>query len=273
MNKLQNYKNTSFDLSTSVNSESTKSADWSKEEESNANADGIDKPVDRRAKKSKSFTRLIRNKFKTKSNCKLKSKEPKSMVRSISIAFTSDNEYATSHKQVNKSISNLYLDNQDSRSTNLNEDSASTNDCKKSKLKKLSEKLRIKFKFRNNSLDDRSTDLDDSLEQQESDVFDKSDKDLACLSDDHSKTNMQLANKDCNQCDDQLDYSAEIGTDNCDDRLKNEMADNLLLNQIPPNTKSRPKSAVYLSNIGNHLDGSLKNNRFSTIEVNMLNLF
>lgn len=217
-------------------------------------------------KKKKSLTNLIKNKFKRKSNSKLKIKEPKSMVRSISIAFTSNEEFNnTSQKTINKSISNLYLNQNDNRSS-LNDDTRSTNERKKkSKLKKLSDKLKIKFKFRNNSLDDRSTtDLDDSLEQQESDVFDRSD----------DNENNLIKKLNFNKFD-QVDYSLPNKnqiTNNQQQQLKNEYSDSYLLNDNKEkiNLKLRPKSEIYLGD--NNQFNNLKSHRFTTIEV-MENFF
>lgn len=202
-----------------------------------------------RSNKKLSFTNLLKGKFKRKSNRKLKSNdEQKAMVRSISIAFTQDTYKAddaySSQKQNNlnvESISNLYL-NEDSRS--------STNEqrTKKTKLQKFGKRLRSKFKFRNNSLDDRSTDLDDSLEHHESD-----DSDLV------KNSNERFVNR--------LNLTAE-STNNNDSQPETDQFDgDLISNRIRTNNlKLRPKSEIFAGD-NQLIKSNLSKNRFTTIEV------
>lgn len=200
--------------------------------------------------KLSSFSSLLRDKLKRKSSGKSKKKKDQSMVRSISIAFNDDHrDVYSSQKEKssnlnNESISNLYT-NDDSRSTTLNEDSRSstTNEqhkTKKTKLQKLNKKLKFKFKFRSNSLDDRSTtDLDDSIEHQ-------SDCDL--------KNNDLI---------DKVNYNlnAEISHEQTE---TDQFNGDLPISRLRTNhLKLRPKSEILILG-DNH--NNLNKNRFTTIE-------
>lgn len=254
---LQMYKNSSFDLSNSVNNGlNNRSDDDHLNQSLNSSNHSNKKPL--------SFTNLIRSKFKRKSNqlkSKKKNKEQKSMVRSISIAFTED-AYA-SQKTNLESISNLYLNDEDKRSTNLLNDKLTNNqtndeksETKKNKLQKFSEKIRTKFKFRNNSLDDRSTtDLDDSLEQQDSDVFDK-----------------EIQHLNVDKTDDEIDHNMQFIHKLNSDSIHSDLINNDLIATKNKRTKQkvklRPKSEIFLGD--QPFKNSLKNNRFTTIEVSSI---
>lgn len=246
----------------------------------------ISQPDDsRQAQKPVSFTNLIKSKFKrAKSNHKLKgkkSKEQKSMVRSISIAFNED-AYA-SQKSQPESISNLYQAgalndsnllnnsnllndanllndsnrsnlthlNDSNSSTNLNDESKSTlnepRPKKANKLQKLREKFRSKFKLKANSLEDRSTtNLDDSLEQASEE--DKQDGAI------EPRTVATKFNGDLTASGRILDlFDADLDA---------------LSNRTKANLKLRPKSEVFSAG-DQPLRNLNKNHRFTTIEVGL----
>lgn len=213
--------------------------------------------------KTSSFSNLIRSKFKrAKSHHKLKgkkSKDQKSMVRSISIAFN-DDAYA-SQKSNLESISNLYLNEATNRSgllndstrSNLNDSNSSTNADDKTnghpkkgnKLQKLREKFRSKFKLKANSLEDRSaTDLDDSLEQQ----------------------------PDSEEVSDQIEHPPAVSGApmNGDRTASGRILDlfdadlDALSNRTKASLKLRPKSEIYADQQLRPLN---KTQRFTTIEV------
>ena len=276
---LQNYKNsTSFDqcpadtTATNANHHNANNA-GSQPGDAAGQLDRCaeqpnDRPSDQTSQavpKPSSLTNLIRAKFKRgKSNHQLKgkkSKEQKSMVRSISIAFNED-AYA-SQKSNLESISKLYLNESADRSdrpnetgplrdssrpnpersnlarSELNDSNSSTNlnehPKKTNKLQKLREKLRSKFKLKANSLEDRSaTDLDDSLEQPS------------------EERNEEERDGDLTASGRILDlFDSDLDALSC---------------RTKANLKLRPKSEVFQ---GQQLRRLNKNHRFTTIEVSV----